>query len=54
MNRNIMLKIVILKDIYISSVKNLAMYSLNVGNKNHIPILLHPRQDLQQHGEIES
>jgi len=47
----IMLKIFILKDQSVSSVGNLATYSMNVDNKRHISIQLQLRQDLLQQEE---
>jgi len=47
----IMLKIVILRDQFISSVENLVTYSLSVDNRSQISIQLQPRQDLPQQEE---
>jgi len=39
----IILKIVILRDYFVSDMESLVMYSMSVDNKSHISILLHQR-----------
>jgi len=44
--QNHYIKTIILEDLSISSVEEMVMCYLNIDSRNHIPILLHPRQGL--------